>query len=426
MNRKERRNKSKKINILKELVTIMNQYFPELINKFEGLTDTRNQSYVKYKMKVIFIVRLIGLMCEIKTMHGLTSELNTEEAIENIAQICGLELDEIPHCDTINDVFRNIKIEEIEQIRKYMVTRLIRNKMLDKYKIRDKYFHVVFDGTGLATSKKKYNENCLIKNMTDAKGNEYKEYSTYVLEAKLVVGDLVFSIGSEFVENEDENVTKQDCEINAFKRLSKRIKKDYPKLKILIGADALYAKKPVIDICKENNWKYIIRFKEGSIPSLYKEFETIVKEDNESKKENYEYVSQINYQEEKINIIKYKDKIKNTEFVYITDLPISNKNIEATINIGRKRWKIENEGFNMQKNRTFDIGHLYSKNTVAIKVHYLLIQIAHIIRQLLEKGSKEIKEMDIKINEISHKIKQTLISIITNLTVHSRVQLRFD
>ena len=53
LNRKERRNKSKKINILKELVRIMKQYFPELINKFEGLTDTRNQSYVKYKMKEI-------------------------------------------------------------------------------------------------------------------------------------------------------------------------------------------------------------------------------------------------------------------------------------------------------------------------------------------------------------------------------------
>ena len=88
--------------------------------------------------------------------------------------------------------------------------------------------------------------------------------------------------------------------------------------------------------------------------------------------------------------------------------------------------EIGNEGFNMQKNGTFDIGHLYSKNSVAIKVHYLMIQIAHIIRQLLEKGSKEIKEMELKINEISSKLKQTLISTITNLTVHRKVQLRFD
>ena len=105
MNRKERREKKKEINILKELVIIIKQYFPELINKFEGLTDVRNQSYVKYQMKVIFIVRLMALMCEIKSMHGLTREFNTEETIKNIAQICGLELEEIPHCDTINDVF---------------------------------------------------------------------------------------------------------------------------------------------------------------------------------------------------------------------------------------------------------------------------------------------------------------------------------
>ena len=95
--------------------------------------------------------------------------------------------------------------------------------------------------------------------------------------------------------------------------------------------------------------------------------------------------------------------------------------------LGRKRWKIENEGFNIQKNGTFDIGHLYSKNATAIKVHYLMIQIAHIIRQLVENGIKEIKELKFKLKEISQQIKKVLISnIITNLKVHKKVQLRFD
>ena len=424
MNRKERR--TKEINLLESLVQIMKQYFPELINKFNELTDLRNQSYVKYQMKVIFMVRLLGLMCEIKSMHGLTRELNTNEAIENIAKICGLELNEIPHCDTINDIFENVDIEEIKQIRKYMITRLIRSKMLDKYRIRDRYFHVVIDGTGLASSRKKYNSNCIVKNKTDKNGNEYVEYSTYVLEAKLVVGNMVFSIASEFVENEDENVSKQDCELNAFKRLAKKLKKEYPRLPIVIGADALYSNKSVIDICNQNGWKYIIRFKEGRIKSLYNEFESIVKTDNESKKENYEYVSKVDYQEEKLNIIRYKDEVKNTEFLYITNLNISDKNIEETINVGRKRWKIENEGFKNQKHGTFDIGHLYSKNSTAIKVHYLMIQIAHIIRQLLENGVKEIKEVQLKLKEISLQIKTQLISTISNLTAHKKVQLRFD
>ena len=127
LNRKEIRNKKKELNILNDLITVINQYFPELINKFNGLTDLRNQSYVKYQMKVIFIVRLMALMCEIKSMHGLTREFNTEETIKNIAQICGLELEEIPHCDTINDVFEKTNPEEIEEIIKYMINKMIRN-----------------------------------------------------------------------------------------------------------------------------------------------------------------------------------------------------------------------------------------------------------------------------------------------------------
>ena len=462
MNRAEKRAKLKEINMLNEVVSIIRRYFPELINKFNNLTDLRNQSYITYQMKVIFMVRLLGLMCEIKSMHEMTDELNTEEAIENIAKICGLELEEIPHCDTINNVFEQVKVEEIEEIRKYIITRLIRGKIIKKFLVRDRYYHIIIDGTGLA-SRKKYNNNCLVKNKTDKNGNKYQEYSTYVLEAKLVVGDMVFSIGSEFVENKNstkfiikkiktykktkdkkynrkkenkKNLSyakyKQDCETKAFKRLAERIKKEYPRLPILISGDALYANKKVLEICKKNKWKYLIRFKEGAIPTLYEEFNKIVKKENESTKTGYEFVTNIDYNDYKINIIRHKETKKEveTEFTYMTDLPITNKNIENSIFIGRKRWKIENEGFNIQKNGTFDIGHLYSKNPIAIKVHYLMIQIAHIIRQMLEKGhiglKEEIKERRIKIKEISSQIKIMLISTPINLVNEHSTQLRFD
>lgn len=182
MNRKEKRVKKKELNILQEVINVIYQYFPELINKFEGLTDLRNQSYVTYQMKLIFMVRLMGLICEIKTMNELTRELNTEEAIENIAQICGLELDEIPHCDTINDVFKNIKVEEIEKIRKYMVVRLIRSKMLDKYKIRNRYYHIVVDGTGLDYKEEKVN---IIKHTDKEKGTEYVYMTDLSIRTKI-------------------------------------------------------------------------------------------------------------------------------------------------------------------------------------------------------------------------------------------------
>lgn len=455
MNREQRRKNRNGINILSETIAIIKKYMPELMNKFDNLTDLRHQSYVKYKMKVIFMVRLMGLMCSIKSMNEMTREFNTQETIENIARICELGLNEIPHCDTINDVFEKVKVEEIEEIIKDIITKLIRGKILTKFLVRNKYYHIIVDGTGLATSRKRYNKNCLVKNKTDKNGNKYQEYSTYVLEAKLVVGNMVFSIGSEFVENSNnknfihrkiskykklekktynkkedkrKNLSyqkyKQDCEIKAFERLAKKIKKNYPRLNILISGDALYANQKVIDICMKNKWKYIIRLKEGAIPTLYKEFEKIVSEENECNVDKYEFVTKIAYKDYETNVIRYKDK--ETEFTYMTDLPITNKNIESSIIVGRKRWKIENEGFNIQKNGTFDIGHLYSKNAVAIKVHYLMIQIAHIIRQLVENGSIELKSQKLKIKEISQLIKKTLTSTIVDIQLAYINQLRFD
>lgn len=47
------------------------------------------------------------------------------------------------------------------------------------------------------------------------------------------------------------------------------------------------------------------------------------------------------------------------------------------------RWKIEKEGFNEQKNRGYGLEHAYSKNPIAAKVFYFLLQIAHMISQLL-------------------------------------------
>ena len=76
----------------------------------------------RVSMSTIEITRLVGLLSGIKSMRETTQELNTEESIKNIGKIIGKELDEIPHYDTINEVFEEIEIKELEEIQKYMVT----------------------------------------------------------------------------------------------------------------------------------------------------------------------------------------------------------------------------------------------------------------------------------------------------------------
>jgi len=54
---------------------------------------------------------------------------------------------------------------------------------------------------------------------------------------------------------------------------------------------------------------------------------------------------------------------------------------------GRYRWKIENEGFNRQKNSGLNLEHVYSIDPEKWPAYYYLLQIAFILTQLLERGS---------------------------------------
>lgn len=91
-------------------------------------------------MSVIFATRLLGLLCGKTSMRNLTESMNTDICIENISRIVGIKLDEIPHYDTINNVFEQVEIEEIRKIQKYMVNKLIRSKMFEKYRCMKKYY----------------------------------------------------------------------------------------------------------------------------------------------------------------------------------------------------------------------------------------------------------------------------------------------
>ena len=430
MNRKEKRKIRKEVEMFSNVVTIIKQYFPSLIEKLDKLTDTRHQSYVEYTMATITVTRLLGLLCGIKSMRETTKVFNTEETIQNIANLLEIELEEIPHYDTINEVFEKLEIDELRKIQKYMVQRLIRSKMFDKYRYKGKYYQIVVDGTGMITFKERHCGNCLKKTYNKGNEDEYSIYYHYVLEAKLVIGDIVISIDSEFVENEDENVGKQDCELRAFYRMAKRIKEEYPKLPIMIAGDALYACEPVIQTCKANKWGYILRLKEERLKLLGEEIKGLEKAEEENKR--IIYWNNIKYGEvefeKQANVIKYNEEKgeKAIGFMWITSFNITENNKEELVYYGRQRWKIENEGFNEQKNGTFDIEHIYSKNYNAMKAHYFFIQFAHTIRQLLEKGIKYIKELKMDKKEVSAAITQTLTHTIANLTKHNKMQLRFE
>ena len=52
------------------------------------------------------------------------------------------------------------------------------------------------------------------------------------------------------------------------------------------------------------------------------------------------------------------------------------------------RWKIENEGFNTQKKHGYGLEHPYSRKYQGVKNHYYLLQIGHMIAQIMEAWEK--------------------------------------
>ena len=373
MNRKERRKLRKDKDLIKELYSIIVKYLPKLLDMFENLTDVRNKSYVTYKMKTICVTRLFGLLCGLTTMTDISSDdFNTNDCIKNLSKICGQNLEEIPYWETIQDVFINIKTNELRDIQKYIVKTLIRSKMFDKYRFNGS-FQLLFDGTGLSNHDYNLNNNCLTRKHKDGKISYYK----YVLECKLVVGNIVISLDSEFIENEEmlTDKQKQDCETNAFKRMIKRIKKNYPKYKFIITGDGLYATTPIIKLCKKYKWNYIFNLKPDRLKEINETFEDNINYQNETTHKDYYLSTDIKYKGISLSAFKYIEtkKKKTTIFRYISDLEIKDSNIKEIVSIGRKRWKIENEGFYTQKHRTFNISHLNSRNDVSMKNHYFFI-----------------------------------------------------
>ena len=303
MNRKERRKLRKDKDLIKELYSIIVKYLPKLLDMFENLTDVRNKSYVTYKMKTICVTRLFALLCGLTTMTDISSnDFNSDNCIKNLSKICGQNLEEIPYWETIQDVFITINTNELRNIQKYIVKALIRSKMFDKYRFNGS-FQLLFDGTGLSNHDYNLNNNCLTRKHKDGKISYYK----YVLECKLVVGNIIISLDSEFIENEKmlTDKQKQDCETNAFKRMIKRIKKNFPKYKFIITGDGLYATTPIIKICKKYKWNYIFNLKPDRLKEINETFEDNINYQNETTHKDYYLSTDIKYKDISLSAFKY-------------------------------------------------------------------------------------------------------------------------
>ncbi|HSO87232.1 MAG TPA: hypothetical protein VLQ91_11810 [Draconibacterium sp.] len=385
--------------IVYRIKSVIAKRFPELFRLFNELEDSRKRT--GNSMSEIVTGALFMHLLKEGSRNAYTNDRCDAIFAKNYYRHFKLRL---PHPDTIDEVMRTLEPELLEELKAQLMGSLFEQKVLRHFRFLGKYYFVAVDATGMHTFDHKHCDHCLTK--TSKHG--VTTWFHYVLEAKLVTSSgLAISLASEFIENQPgRDYEKQDCEQKAFARLAAKIKKYFPRLPICILADGLYPNKTMFNICRNNNWRFIITLKDGNLKTFHQEVELlrgtqkeqqVYRADKTSRTSlTYRYLNNIEYEGHSYSWVscdehktRLTDKLEETQrFVYITDINQTPGIIVSCADGGRLRWKIENEGFNTQKNLGYVLEHKFSRvSYTAMQNYYHLLQIAHAINQFVEKSA---------------------------------------
>lgn len=402
----------------------MKKMLPDILNDLAKIKDYRKKN-VKHSLIMLLAYGILMFALHYSSRREANREMTAPIIRENLKALFP-ELETLPHGDTLYRLLERIEVEKIEETQIKLLKRMIENKKFVNYLI-DKKYRIAIDGTQKLMRKGECGDEYLIRHVgTDKEAQSY----IYVLEAVFVLGNgMVIPFMSEFLTNKDiGNVTtsaeqrKNDCERRAFRRLAKRIKKTFPRLRIVLMMDSLYAIGPVFSICRDYNWDYMINFKSGSMPAVYEEAEKLMKLTPENtletqwgdRKQTYTYINGIDYEyyntdtrvknRLKLNVVKCHEEWqekkadgsiekKETTYVWLSSKPITMTNVfkRCTL-IARYRWQIENNIL-VEKHQGYGYEHSFAINANALKGYHYLSKIAHMIMTLVMMSSEVIDKV---------------------------------
>lgn len=370
---------------------------------------------VEYAPGFLYWWGFLLFCCKLGSRRQLDFELRDDQlaVLDNVNRLAQTDQSTLPVNKTLSHFLGHVGSPAMAQLRTDCVRQLIRNKVLDSIRLQGA-FTVVIDGSGFLSFSEPHCPYCLV--------HRHETHTVYlhpVLEAKIAdPRGLALSVASEFIENPTPQAplaqapslttyqeVKQDCELKAFARLAQYLKRQFPQTRFCIGGDSLYACGPTFAICTANHWSFVLTFKEGRTPALWKEFQSLLKLSPANRlvnhlpdrqtKQTLRWVNDLEHIDEKDQrhivhalICQESGPQGDQTFAWVTNLRLDHKNVCAVANQGgRVRANIENQGFNLQKNSGLNLEHAYSTDPDVMKSFYYLLQIAHLFLQMFEMGS---------------------------------------
>ncbi len=363
--------------------------------------------FIEYDKKFLAWWGVLLFCCKLGSRRQLDFDLRdaTTQVLGNVNRLAGTQQATLPVHDTLDHFLGHVGSAPLAALRTQMIRRLLRMKVLDAARLLGRVV-VAIDGTGHLHFRTAHCPQCLVRRHAT-----HDVYLHMVEEAKLLgPGGLGLSMGTAFIENADRpspvgrdpETWKQDCELAAFRRLVPDLRQAYPQTAVCVTSDALYACAPAVRLVEAQGWSYVFTFKAGNAQTAWTEFQAVLALCPEhvlrltlpnGTRQAYRWATGMTAEDAhrrpyRFNALLCEETVKDTTttFVWMTNLPVTRETVvEIAMKGGRRRWTIE-AGFNVQKNSELNLEHPYSTDPELIKAYYYLLQIAHMMLQLLERG----------------------------------------
>jgi hypothetical protein len=252
----------------------------------------------------------------------------------------------------------------------------IRSKQLDALKGSDGRFTLALDGTSLTYSYKRHCDKCLTTTYDD--GTVHYHHALLVASIVDKIKKVSIVVAVIPIEN-TQGSDKQDCELNATKKLLKHIKKLAPQMRFNISVDGLYLSAPFVTQAKQLGHEVTMPLAKENM-AIFDVFEKdfknkkIIKQEDKDTETTIQYCSDdlspywpalsksdpsIRLYGLKREIIHKKTGEVRTCVIVSTLDPIDDKRAIELSEIQRERWQQENNTFNVFKN-LHDIKHIYN------------------------------------------------------------------
>lgn len=380
---------------------VVRRSFPGLNGWLGDLPDPRSQEMCLYLAAHIWWHVLATYLFRTGSRNAFDEFRNSHAAPWNMGLLCGQTAQDprfaghptVTCSDNAKRHASRVDPDQVRQIPLRMIKALLKRRMFDGCRLFDHWYTVIVDGT--------VQEKCRQGFRGDGKSSSGQGRYRYVLQA-VILGPQgnVFPFLHEFVDMHNPVTEKEDCELKAFLRLSRRLKELFPRLPLCWVGDALYACEPVLRVCREYGWRYILTLKEGRQPTTWEEMlqllprsrANVVRTDSgpvgARTRMDCRWVEQVMLGKLETNVILAGEITPQsaTLYGYITDLPhLAPQRVMAIAATGRQRHRIEDK-FNAEKNHRIGLEHVFCAETTAAKNFYTMMQAAQILWALVSQG----------------------------------------